>query len=86
MRRITQLQLVRTLLIFWLAFTAGYGALRLIKQDEWRWDHLAETYLGMIIALVIVWAMNRNKVAEAAQSSNDGVASVSSSEDLPRAS
>jgi hypothetical protein len=46
-------------LIFWVVFTAGYGAFRLLRQDEWRWDHLAESYVGMLIGLLIVWSLKK---------------------------
>ena len=49
--------------IFWVVFTACYGAFRLVKHDEWRWDHLAQSYCGMVIGFFIVWLISRNRQA-----------------------
>ena len=64
MRPKTNRELLRRGLVFWLVFTVGYGALRLLKQDEWRWDHLIEVYVGMLIPFVIVWVINNDRRAD----------------------
>jgi hypothetical protein len=65
MRPISNRRLLRKALLFWVAFTAIHGALRLIKHDEWRWDHYAEICLGMLLFWFIAWVIVGDKQTDA---------------------
>ena len=65
MRLMSSRQLVGRGLMVWAVFTAGYGGFRLVKHDEWRWDHLLQSYAGMLIAFAVAWMINRDRRVDA---------------------
>lgn len=71
MRPTSNRELLKNGLVVVVAFTAFYGLIRLVNGEDWRWDHLAQSCVGLLIGFCIVWVINSDTRADASPPTSD---------------